>query len=150
MDLKSGPDTDDFRYFDPKLLRGTSPEFGANRTQTPFNDAIVFVVGGGKNFPRVKFCFKRGNQLNSDDFFPYRKLYWISEFGRMYANKIDSKKCRLWLHRINERATICSATRIAWRRNQLSRWIKWSRLDAKKHNGISWKFRLGRWRYHSQ
>ncbi|XP_022669028.1 sec1 family domain-containing protein 1-like isoform X1 [Varroa destructor] len=47
MDLKSGPDTDDFRYFDPKLLRGSSPEFGASRTQTPFYDAIVFVVGGG-------------------------------------------------------------------------------------------------------
>lgn len=47
MDLKS--ETDDFRYFDPKLLRGTSPEFGPSRTQTQFNDAIVFVVGGGKS-----------------------------------------------------------------------------------------------------
>ncbi|OQR79426.1 sec1 family domain-containing protein 1-like [Tropilaelaps mercedesae] len=47
MDLKSGPETDDFRYFDPKLLRGISSEFGASRTQTLFSDAIVFVVGGG-------------------------------------------------------------------------------------------------------
>lgn len=51
MDLKSGPETDDFRYFDPKLFRGTSPEFGPSRSQNPFNDAIVFVVGGGEEEP---------------------------------------------------------------------------------------------------
>uniref|UniRef100_A0A8C9ZBD9 Sec1 family domain-containing protein 1 n=1 Tax=Sander lucioperca TaxID=283035 RepID=A0A8C9ZBD9_SANLU len=38
MEMKSNPETDDYRYFDPKMLRG-SERYHAN--------AIVFVVGGG-------------------------------------------------------------------------------------------------------
>ena len=48
MELKPSPETDDFRYFDPKLLKPT--ELGSNsapRNRAPYQDAIVFMVGGG-------------------------------------------------------------------------------------------------------
>ncbi|XP_072315796.1 sec1 family domain-containing protein 1 [Eucyclogobius newberryi] len=45
MELKSNPETDDFRYFDPKMLRGS--ESSIPRNKNPFQEAIVFVVGGG-------------------------------------------------------------------------------------------------------
>uniref|UniRef100_A0A8P4K5N7 Sec1 family domain-containing protein 1 n=1 Tax=Dicentrarchus labrax TaxID=13489 RepID=A0A8P4K5N7_DICLA len=38
MEMKSNPETDDYRYFDPKMLRGSERYDGF---------AIVFVVGGG-------------------------------------------------------------------------------------------------------
>ncbi|CAD5119253.1 DgyrCDS7883 [Dimorphilus gyrociliatus] len=46
MDLKSTPETDNFRYFDPKILRVTDPT-SIQRTRTPFQEAVVFIVGGG-------------------------------------------------------------------------------------------------------
>uniref|UniRef100_A0AAQ6IIE8 Sec1 family domain containing 1 n=1 Tax=Anabas testudineus TaxID=64144 RepID=A0AAQ6IIE8_ANATE len=39
------PETDDYRYFDPKMLRGS--ESSIPRNKNPFQEAIVFVVGGG-------------------------------------------------------------------------------------------------------
>ncbi|KAM9777764.1 sec1 family domain-containing protein 1 [Neosynchiropus ocellatus] len=45
MEMKSNPETDDFRYFDPKMLRGS--ESSIPRNKNPFQEAIVFVVGGG-------------------------------------------------------------------------------------------------------
>ncbi|BFZ16058.1 hypothetical protein BsWGS_19097 [Bradybaena similaris] len=45
MELKSLPDVDDYRYFDPKLLR-TDPS-SVPRSKTPFQEAYVFIVGGG-------------------------------------------------------------------------------------------------------
>ncbi|TWW72398.1 Sec1 family domain-containing protein 1 SLY1 -like protein [Takifugu flavidus] len=45
MDMKSNPETDEYRYFDPKLLRGS--ESSIPRNKNPFQEAIVFVVGGG-------------------------------------------------------------------------------------------------------
>ncbi|CAB1331144.1 unnamed protein product, partial [Coregonus sp. 'balchen'] len=38
-------ETDDYRYFDPKMLRGS--ESSTPRNKNPFQEAIVFVVGGG-------------------------------------------------------------------------------------------------------
>lgn len=46
MELKSMPETDDYRYFDPKLLRVTDAS-SIPRSKYPFQDAIVFLVGGG-------------------------------------------------------------------------------------------------------
>lgn len=43
MDGKVTQETEDFRYFDPKLLKPTTT---APRTNG-YQDAIVFVVGGG-------------------------------------------------------------------------------------------------------
>jgi len=46
MEQKQGKFNDDYKYLDPKILRGHD---GGQipRTKTPFSDAIVFVVGGG-------------------------------------------------------------------------------------------------------
>lgn len=45
MEMKSNPETDDYRYFDPKMLR--SNDSSVPRNKNPFQEAIVFVVGGG-------------------------------------------------------------------------------------------------------
>lgn len=44
MECKSGADTDDYLYIDPKLLKGGDV---APKNRPPFQDAVVFVVGGG-------------------------------------------------------------------------------------------------------
>ena len=46
MEQKQGKHNEEYKYLDPKILRGQD---GAQipRTKTAFNDAIVFVVGGG-------------------------------------------------------------------------------------------------------
>ena len=46
MEQKQGKFNDEYKYLDPKILRGN--ESGQiPRTKTTFADAIVFVVGGG-------------------------------------------------------------------------------------------------------
>jgi len=45
MELKSMPDVADYLYFDPKLLRADSSS--TPRNKSPFQEAYVFVVGGG-------------------------------------------------------------------------------------------------------
>ncbi|CAG0889362.1 unnamed protein product, partial [Darwinula stevensoni] len=46
LEQKNGPEVEEYRYFDPKLLRFTDSN-SIPRATTPFSDAIVFVVGGG-------------------------------------------------------------------------------------------------------
>uniref|UniRef100_T1JGN0 Protein sly1 homolog n=1 Tax=Strigamia maritima TaxID=126957 RepID=T1JGN0_STRMM len=46
MEMKSLQETDDYRYFDPKLLRVTDSS-SIPRSRSPFQEAIVFIVGGG-------------------------------------------------------------------------------------------------------
>jgi hypothetical protein len=46
MDLKTHPDTDEFLYYDPKLPKksdGRTPP----KSKVIFQDAVVFIVGGG-------------------------------------------------------------------------------------------------------
>ncbi|EHB05342.1 Sec1 family domain-containing protein 1 [Heterocephalus glaber] len=45
MEMKSNPETDDYRYFDPKMLRGN--DSSVPRNKNPLQEATVFVVGGG-------------------------------------------------------------------------------------------------------
>ncbi|XP_067010101.1 protein sly1 homolog [Anabrus simplex] len=46
MEMKNSQEIEDYRYFDPKQLRMTdSSQIPRNRT--PFQEAIVFIVGGG-------------------------------------------------------------------------------------------------------
>lgn len=45
MEQKSMPDVDDYLYFDPKQLRADTSS--ASRNRSPFQEAYVFVVGGG-------------------------------------------------------------------------------------------------------
>ena len=44
MEMKTLQDIEDYRYFDPKLLRADS---SIPRNKSPFQEAYVFVVGGG-------------------------------------------------------------------------------------------------------
>lgn len=44
MEHKSSAETDDYRYFDPKQLRQGN---FTTKLKNPFQEAIVFVVGGG-------------------------------------------------------------------------------------------------------
>jgi len=44
MEIKQGQYNDDYCYFDPKILRGQD---NIPRAKNPFQEAIVFVVGGG-------------------------------------------------------------------------------------------------------
>lgn len=46
MEMKSLQETDDYRYFDPKLIRITDSA-SIPRNRSPFQEAIVFMVGGG-------------------------------------------------------------------------------------------------------
>lgn len=46
MELKVSQETDDYRYFDPKQLR-VADASQVPKNRTPFQEAIVFVVGGG-------------------------------------------------------------------------------------------------------
>lgn len=47
MELKNSEEEKEYRYFDPKLLRPGDPSGATPRTRTPFQDAVVMVVGGG-------------------------------------------------------------------------------------------------------
>lgn len=44
MECRAGGDADDYLYIDPKLLKGGDV---APKNRPPFQDAVVFVVGGG-------------------------------------------------------------------------------------------------------
>lgn len=44
MECKSGSETNDYIYLDPKLLKRSDV---VPKTRTPFQDAVVFIVGGG-------------------------------------------------------------------------------------------------------
>ncbi|KAK2553789.1 Sec1 family domain-containing protein 1 [Acropora cervicornis] len=46
MDNKSNAEVEDYRYFDPKMLR-VADSVSIPRNKTPFSEAIVFIVGGG-------------------------------------------------------------------------------------------------------
>lgn len=46
MEMKSLQEVDDYRYFDPKLIRITDSA-SIPRNRSPFQEAIVFIVGGG-------------------------------------------------------------------------------------------------------
>lgn len=67
MELKQSADTDDFRYFDPKLLKSAEGGSGTvSKSRAPYQDAIVFMVGGGNyaeyqnlvDYAKVGFSFK--------------------------------------------------------------------------------------------
>lgn len=76
MDLKSSPDTDEYRYFDPKLIRADSSNMP--RTKTPFTDAIVFVVGGGNYIEYQNLLDNaKAKQANSSQ---KRIIYGCTEF----------------------------------------------------------------------
>lgn len=83
MELKPSPETDEYRYFDPKLLKpgeGVNPAPIKSRAQ--FQDAIVFMVGGGTyaeyqnlvDYAKVLVCFFPFSieLFNFNHFFPLK------------------------------------------------------------------------------
>ncbi|XP_014671139.1 PREDICTED: sec1 family domain-containing protein 1-like [Priapulus caudatus] len=46
MEMKPNDETDDYRYFDPKMLRA-SDSSSVPRNKQPYQEAFVFMVGGG-------------------------------------------------------------------------------------------------------
>lgn len=67
MDCRSGNDNDDYLYLDPKLLKrgDTLP-----KTRAPFQDAIVFIVGGG-NYIEYQ------NLVDFIKVMPVRQFIWL-------------------------------------------------------------------------
>lgn len=47
MEQRALPEVEQYRYFDPKLLRPPAADAAAVRSRVAFQEAIVFVVGGG-------------------------------------------------------------------------------------------------------
>lgn len=64
MELKTAPETDDYRYFDPKLLRATD---STARNRSPFTQAVVFVVGGGNYIEYQNLVDYQNVRLNKVD-----------------------------------------------------------------------------------
>merc|ERR1719495_2115010 len=63
MEQKTGKYNDDYRYLDPKILRGGD---SIPRTKTTFNDAILFLVGGGNyiEYQNLRDYVKAKNTAN--------------------------------------------------------------------------------------
>jgi len=74
MEHKSNQDIDDYRYFDPKMLR--PPDDNSSlRSRSPFDEAIVFIVGGG-NY--IEYANLRNFQ-NRHSSSPRKIIYGCSE-----------------------------------------------------------------------
>ncbi|XP_065064402.1 sec1 family domain-containing protein 1-like [Rhopilema esculentum] len=74
MEQKSSQETEDYRYFDPKMLR-VSDSSTIPRNKTPFNEAIVFMVGGG-NYIEYANLLNYEKRQNSS---PKKIIYGCSE-----------------------------------------------------------------------
>lgn len=69
MEMKTSQETEDYRYFDPKQLRATdSSQIPRNRTA--FQEAIVFMVGGG-------------NYIEYQNLVDYTKVCFVSPFASL-------------------------------------------------------------------
>lgn len=75
MDMKSLQDVDDFRYFDPKLLRSDSS--GIPRNKSPFQEAYVFMVGGGNYIEYQNLVDYAKNKSNAGA--PRKVVYGCSD-----------------------------------------------------------------------
>lgn len=47
MELKSSPELEEYLYLDPKILKVNDESNLVNKNRTTFNEAIVFMIGGG-------------------------------------------------------------------------------------------------------
>eukprot|EP00794_Sanderia_malayensis_P019795 gene19795-21736_t len=74
MEHKSNQEAEEYRYFDPKLLRA-SDHSSVPRNKTPFNEAIVFVVGGGNYIEYTNLINYEKRQASS----PKKIIYGCSE-----------------------------------------------------------------------
>jgi hypothetical protein len=75
MELKTMQDIEDYRYFDPKLLRADS---SIPRNKSPFQEAYVFVVGGGNYIEYQNLVdYAKGKSATS----PKRVVYGCSDLS---------------------------------------------------------------------
>lgn len=74
LEQKPSTETDDYRYFDPKLIKSD----GA-RSKNPVSDAIVFVIGGGNYFEYQNLI--DNSKAKSTGGFSKRILYGSTEFS---------------------------------------------------------------------
>ncbi|KAK3594147.1 hypothetical protein CHS0354_040923 [Potamilus streckersoni] len=74
MEMKAMQDTDDFLYFDPKLLRADPNTIPRNKS--PFQDAYVFMVGGG-NYIEYQNLVDYAKERSSSN--PKRIVYGCTE-----------------------------------------------------------------------
>lgn len=86
MECRSGNDNDDYIYLDPKLLKrgDTLP-----KTRAPFQDAIVFVVGGGNYIEYqnlVDFIKVSYKITKSKDYFDLLKIIGLAIIISAKAN----------------------------------------------------------------
>ncbi|XP_054154326.1 sec1 family domain-containing protein 1-like [Oppia nitens] len=88
MEMKSVPEADDYRYFDPKMLK--TVDNNNSRNKTPFHDAIVFMVGGGNYIEYqnlVDYCKNKSKSA------PKRIIYGTTDL--MNANQFLSQLSKL-------------------------------------------------------
>lgn len=75
MEMKTMQEIEDYRYFDPKLLRGDS---SIPRNKSPFQEAYVFVVGGGNYIEYQNLVdYAKGRSATS----PKRVVYGCSDLS---------------------------------------------------------------------
>lgn len=75
MDMKTMQEVEDYRYFDPKLLRADS---SIPRNKSPFQEAYVFVVGGGNYIEYQNLVdYAKGKSATS----PRRVVYGCSDLS---------------------------------------------------------------------
>jgi hypothetical protein len=79
MEMKTSQETEDYRYFDPKQLRVVDGS-QIPRNRTPFQEAIVFMVGGG-------------NYIEYQNLVDYTKVCLINPFASLL--KKDHRRLRL-------------------------------------------------------
>nr|XP_013002441.1 sec1 family domain-containing protein 1 [Cavia porcellus] len=83
MEMKSNPETDDYRYFDPKMLRGN--ESSVPRNKNPFQEAIVFVVGGGNYIEYQNLVDYRKGKQGKHVLYGCSELFNATQFMRQLS-----------------------------------------------------------------
>ncbi|RXG52809.1 Sec1 family domain-containing protein 1, partial [Armadillidium vulgare] len=76
MELKNCEEERDFLYFDPKIIRPSESTIVNARAKTPFQDAVVFVVGGGNYMEFTNLSLYAKNKATSS---PKRLVYGCTD-----------------------------------------------------------------------
>lgn len=124
MECRSGNDNDDYLYMDPKLLKSNRND-SMPKTRAPFQDAIVFIVGGGNyieyqnlvDFIKVSWAIWQPTNVFPFDF----HRITTSEFFRCISAKADRQfesSNRLRCINVGQFSAILASAIAAGSRNQ--------------------------------
>ncbi|KAM9294459.1 sec1 family domain-containing protein 1 [Gastrophryne carolinensis] len=91
MEMKSNPETDDYRYFDPKMLRGN--DSSVPRNKNPFQEAIVFVVGGGNYIEYQNLVDYIKTKQGKHILYGCTELFNASQFLKQVISLIHNTNC---------------------------------------------------------